>query len=125
MLTKSSAALKVNSQKSQDKFVFGSEGLVTDGSTSAGPGLRRKVKVPSTENQIRLPARWGTVTVVVLPGAPTKLQFRCQYCPCEEEYRAMEHVSRVKTPEICLKTQVLLQQGKYGLRKYVRGMAQS
>lgn len=108
MLTKSSAALKVNSQKSQDKFVFGSEGLVTDGSTSAGPGLRRKVKVPSTENQIRLPARWGTVTVVVLPGAPTRLQFRRQYCLFEEEYRAMEHVSRVNTPEICLKTQVLL-----------------
>ena len=70
MLTKSSAALKVNSQKSQDRLMFGSDGLVTDGSTSAGPGLRRKVKVPSTENQIRLPARWGTVTVVVLPGAP-------------------------------------------------------
>ena len=70
MLTKSSAALKVNSQKSQDSLMFGSEGLVTDGSTSAGPGLRRKVKVPSTENQIRPPARWGTVTVVVLPGAP-------------------------------------------------------
>lgn len=70
MLTKSSAGLKVNSQKSQDILVFGSEGLLTDGSTSAGPGLRRKVRVPSTENQIRLPARWGTVTVVVVPGAP-------------------------------------------------------
>ena len=70
MLTKSSAVLKVNSQKSQDRLMFGSEGLVTDGSTRAGPGLRRKVSVPSTENQIRLPARWGTVTVVVLPGAP-------------------------------------------------------
>ena len=70
MLTKSSAALKVNSQKSQERLMLGSEGLVTDGSTSAGPGLRRKVNVPSTENQIRLPARWGTVTVVVLPGAP-------------------------------------------------------
>ena len=57
MLTKSWAALKVNSQKSQDSFVFGSDGLVTDGSTRAGPGLRKKVNVPSTENQIRLPAR--------------------------------------------------------------------
>lgn len=70
MLTKSSAALKVNSQKSQDKSMFGSDGLVTEGSTSAGPGLRRKVSVPPTENQTRLPARWGTVTVVVVPGAP-------------------------------------------------------
>ena len=57
MLTKSSAALKVNSQKPQDRLMFGSEGLVTDGSTRAGPGLRKKVRVLSTENHIRLPAR--------------------------------------------------------------------
>lgn len=57
MLTKIWAALKVNSQKSQDRFMFGSDGLVTDGVTRAGPGLRKKVSVPLTENQIRLPAR--------------------------------------------------------------------
>ena len=85
MLTKSSAALKVNSQKSQDKLIFGSVGLVTEGSTSAGPGLRRKVKVPSTENQMRLPAKWGTVTVVVLPGAPRGIaQSRLRAEPVEE-----------------------------------------
>ena len=50
--------------------MFGSEGLVTEGSTRAGPGLSKKVSVLSTENQMRLPARWGTVTVTVLPGAP-------------------------------------------------------
>ena len=47
----------MNSQKPQDKLMFGSDGLVTDGSTRAGPGLRKKVRVLSTENHIRPPAR--------------------------------------------------------------------
>lgn len=74
VLTKSLAALKVNSQKSQDRFLFGSDRLVTDGSTSEGPGLRRKVKVPSTENQIRPPVtillqllEWHRLVRLVLP----------------------------------------------------------
>ena len=53
--------------------MFGSEALVTEGSTRAGPGLSKKVRVLSTENQMRLPARWGTVTVTVLPGAPSEI----------------------------------------------------
>ncbi len=64
--------------------MLGSDGLVTDGSTRAGPGLSRKVKVLSTENQIRLPARWGTVTVTVLPGAPSGIaQFSVRGEPVE------------------------------------------
>ena len=58
-------------------LILGSEGLVTAGSTRPGAllggfaGLRRKVRVLSTENQMRLPARCGTVTVTVFPGAPS------------------------------------------------------
>lgn len=46
-----------------------------DEANGVGPfaGLRRKVRVLSTENHIRLPARWGTVTVTVLPGAPSAM----------------------------------------------------
>ena len=54
-------------------LMFGSEGLVTEGSTRAGPGLSKKVRVLSIENQMRLPARWGTVTVTVLPGGPNRI----------------------------------------------------
>lgn len=65
--------------------MLGSVGLVTEGSTIAGPGLRRKVRVLSTENQMRLPARWGTVTVTVLPGGPRGIaQFLARGEPVEE-----------------------------------------
>jgi hypothetical protein len=37
--------------------MFGSVGLVTDGSTSPGPGFRRKVKGVPMENQTRAPER--------------------------------------------------------------------
>ena len=51
--------------------MFGSDGLVTDGSTMAGPGFKRNVNSLSTENQIRPPAKWGMVAVVVVPCAPS------------------------------------------------------
>ena len=47
--------------------MLGSDELVTDGSTSAGPGLRRKVSGVPIENHSRAPARCGTVMVT---GAP-------------------------------------------------------
>ena len=47
--------------------MLGSDGLVTDGSTSAGPGLSRNVSGLPMENHSRAPARCGTVIVT---GAP-------------------------------------------------------
>ena len=70
MLAKSWALLKVNSANAQLVLMLGSEGFVTAGSTRAGPGLMRKVRVLSTENQIRPPAIWGIVTFTVFPGPP-------------------------------------------------------
>src|SRR5579862_9635503 len=66
-------ASKVSSQKSQAASMFGSEGLVTDGSASAGPGLIRKVSGAPTENHTRPPAIRGTVISVVEPGAPSRI----------------------------------------------------
>lgn len=58
---------------------------MTDVSTRAGPGLRRKVRVLSTENQMRPPAMWGMVTVTVLPGGPKGIaQFWAREEPVEE-----------------------------------------
>ena len=66
-------------------LIFGSEGLVTEGSTRAGPGLSKKVRVLSTENQMRLPARWGIVTATVLPGAPNGIaQFLARAAPVDD-----------------------------------------
>ena len=70
MLANSWAELKVNSAKAQLVFMFGSEGLVTAGSTRPGPGLMRNVRGVPTENQIRPPAICGIVALTVLPGAP-------------------------------------------------------
>lgn len=65
--------------------MLGSVGLVTEGSTRAGPGLRRKVRVLSAENQMRPPAMWGIVTVTVLPGGPRGIaQFLAKGEPVEE-----------------------------------------
>ncbi len=47
---------------------------MTEGSTRPGPGLRRKVRLPSTENQRRAPARRGIVTVLLAPGAPRLME---------------------------------------------------
>jgi hypothetical protein len=50
--------------------------ILTEGSTSPGPavlGLRRKVRVLSTQNQIRPPAMYGMVIVRVVPGAPSRI----------------------------------------------------
>lgn len=63
--------LKVNSQKSQLRLMFGSDGLETEGSTSPGPGFSKKVNFPSTENQSRAPASCGMVTDVTEPAAPS------------------------------------------------------
>ena len=53
MLANRPAALKVNSAKSHWMPMLGSDGLVTDGSTSAGPGLSRKVTGVPIENHTR------------------------------------------------------------------------
>lgn len=50
----------------------------------------------------------------------SRLQIRCQYCLFEEVYGALEQLSRVKIPETCLETQLLLQMGKYELHRNVR-----
>lgn len=71
MLAKSWELLSVNSQNPQFVSMLGSVPFVTEGSTSAGPGLSRKVRGLSTENQILPPAIWGIMTVMVLPGLPS------------------------------------------------------
>lgn len=48
----------------------------------------------------------------------SRLQIRYQYCLFEEVYGALEQ--RVKTPETCLETQLLLQMGEYELHRNVR-----
>jgi hypothetical protein len=73
MLAYRPALLKVSSQKPQLVLMFGSEGFVTDGSTSAGPGFSRNVKGLLIENQMRAPAIWGMVTVLVEPGLPNAI----------------------------------------------------
>ncbi len=57
----------MNSQKSHGRPMLGSDGLLTDGSTSPGPGLSRNVSGVPMENQSRAPASCGTVIVT---GAP-------------------------------------------------------
>lgn len=61
MLTKTSAELKVNSQKEKLVLMFGSDWLKTDGSTSAGPGFRKNCNGAPWENQMRPPAMCGVV----------------------------------------------------------------
>src|SRR5580692_10389086 len=63
MFMNSWVELYVNSQKSQARLMLGSEGLETDGSTSAGPGLSRNVIGVPMENHSLAPASCGTVIV--------------------------------------------------------------
>ena len=66
-------------------LIFGSEVLLTDGSTRPGPGLSRKVRGLLTENQIRAPASCGMVTILVFPGAPRAMaQLTAKGLPFEE-----------------------------------------
>ena len=59
--------------------MLGSDGLVTDGSTRAGPGLSRNVIGAPMENQRRAPARCGTVMVTGAP--PDALSGMAQSAP--------------------------------------------
>jgi hypothetical protein len=53
--------------------IFGSEGFVTDGSTSPGPGFRRKIKGLLIENQMRPADILGIVAIVVEPSGPRRI----------------------------------------------------
>ena len=53
--------------KSHCWLMFGSDGLVTEGSTRAGPGLSVNVSGVPIENQMRAPARCGMVIDVAAP----------------------------------------------------------
>ena len=59
--------------------MLGSEGLVTDGSTRAGPGLSRNVIGAPMDSQSRAPARCGTVMVTGAP--PEALSGMAQSAP--------------------------------------------
>ena len=75
----------MNSAKAQLILTFGSEGLVTAGSTRPGPGFRRNVRGWPTENQIRPPAIWGIVALTVFPGGPSEMaQLVASRAPGEE-----------------------------------------
>lgn len=51
--------------------MLGSAGLVTEGSTRLGPGLRTNTNGVLMENQIRAPERCGMATTEVEPGGPS------------------------------------------------------
>ncbi len=51
----------------------GSEGFETDGSTSPGPGLRRKTSGVFMEKKMRAEESLGIVAVVTEPGAPRRI----------------------------------------------------